>query len=175
MPSQGHGHVVSPERQCWRTPPELWERICQAWHPCLDLAANEENHLCSAWFGPDHPDPERRDGLTGYVSPCYGTMYCNPGFSFMGAWCKRVRELTRGGVPCGVVMAPVSTSTKWWREWAMTADEIVLLTPRVQFLPPDGVKKGSNSGDNCLLIYRSGPPTDATAPRFSVWAWKEGY
>lgn len=171
MPSQGHGHVISPERQCWRTPPELWDRILSIYNPTVDLAANGENHLCSEWFGPDHPDPERRDGLTGYVSP-YGTLYCNPGFSFMGVWCKRVRELTRSGVPCGVVMSPVSTSTKWWREWAMTADEVILLTPRVQFLPPEGVKGSSNSHDNCLLIYRSGP-TDASAPRFSVWAWKE--
>lgn len=69
MPSQSHGRIASPERQCWRTPPELWERIRLGWNPSADLAANKDNHLCAAWFGPDHPDPERRDGLTAYVSP----------------------------------------------------------------------------------------------------------
>lgn len=157
-------NTLTPEqeaaaRQCWRTPPELWA-------------------------GPDHEKDFLRDGLTvewrdwAYAltpeqTACH-SLYCNPGFSNLGPWCRHVRQETNAGFPCGVVMAMVAPSTEWWRDWAMVADEIVLLTPRVNFLPPPGVKPSTNNHDNALLIYRHGPPRLGHAsPRVTTWQWCE--
>lgn len=164
---------TSGDRQCWQTPPELWAQIKKFWNPQIDLAADSTNHLCDCWCGPDHEAPSMRDGLTVNLSNLrYDALYCNPGFTGMGDWCKRVRRETWGGFPLGIVMAMVSPSTAWWNEWAMLADQIILLSPRVQFVPPAGIKPSSNSHDNCLLIYRYGPPTTATTPHFTSWRWK---
>lgn len=163
-------------RQCWRTPPELWAGIMRYWNPQIDIAANSDNHLCSLWCGPDHEDEDKRDGLAVPFSSYSSakSLYCNPGFSNLGPWCRHVRQETNAGFPCGVVMAMVAPSTEWWRDWAMVADEIVLLTPRVNFLPPPGVKPSTNNHDNALLIYRHGPPRLGHAsPRVTTWQWCE--
>ena len=173
-------------RQCWRTPPELWARIVTHWNPQIDLAANSENHLCDIWCGPDHVLEDRRDGLSFqlakhwrydcpwvYLDHAPRALYCNPGFSGLGPWCEHVRRQTWAGFPLGIVMAMVAPSTEWWREWALKADEIIMLTPRVNFIPPPGVKPSTNNHDNCLLLYRHGPQLQHATPRFSTWQWCE--
>lgn len=166
----------SASRQTWRTPPDLWAKIAAIWHPQIDLAADSTNHLCEMWCGPDKANDYMRDGLTfpahDYREICH-TLYCNPGFSNIGPWCEHVRRETWAGFPLGIMMVLVSPSTAWWNEWAMKADEIIMLTPRVQFVPPPGVKPSSNSKDNCLLLYRHGPKLINPSPRFSTWAWKD--
>ena len=62
----------------WATPKDLWQQA-NGFHDFeLDAAASLTNHLCDEWFGLDHPDESRRDGLSGqwvgrtWVNPPYG-------------------------------------------------------------------------------------------------------
>lgn len=166
-------------RQCWRTPQDLWGKICSIWHPGVDMAASSSNHLCPVWFGPDHHRPDLRDGLSVPMAALFksinlmsGVAYCNPGFSGLGSWCEFARQQTNAGYPMIIVMAMVAPSTEWWTQYALTADEIIYLTPRVNFVPPEGIEPSRNNHDNCLLIYRHGPVLQHAAPRCATWNWK---
>lgn len=63
----------------WATPKDLWEKLYSIHDFTVDAAANQENHLCLNWYGLDHDDPKRRDGLNAdwdghsvYINPPYG-------------------------------------------------------------------------------------------------------
>lgn len=182
-------------RQCWRTPKSLYTHIRRIYDVSIDACATSASALHLAWFGPDHHDPARRDALAPGVDwgahitfksdgSCPGwewpgrsmlTAYCNPGFSFFPAWLPMMhQQVAAGNVGCVIGMALVAPSTDWWREWvALKASEIVYLSPRVQFVAPEGVEQSSNNRDNCLVIYRNEPRFESTAPRQSVWRWME--
>lgn len=154
-------------RQCWRTPPDLWGQIVEIWNPTFDLAANVENHLCEKWSG---PGSDRADALAYWFPVSNDTAYCNPGFSGMLQWvllCEQfVKEERFKEV---ILMGMVAPSTEWYRRAAECANEIIMLSPRVQFVPPPGVKPSSNSHDNALFIFRKSPLATANT---GIWRWK---
>ncbi|HPU86312.1 MAG TPA: DNA N-6-adenine-methyltransferase [Candidatus Latescibacteria bacterium] len=168
-------------RQEWRTPKNLWDLMDACYRFNFDLAANSGNALCEAWVGPDNKAEWLRDifsPLAGRVfageEPRTIRAYCNPGFSGFAQWLPRCRDLIRqfDAFDFIVVMALVDPSTGWWAQWAMDADEIVFLRPRVQFVAPPGVRASSNTKPNCLLIYRPRPVNYYADPRFVNWDWK---
>ena len=154
-------------RQCWRTPPDLWEQIVEIWNPTFDLAANAENRLCESWCGPGSIYEDAFS--SGYNRPDE-TAYCNPGFSGMYPWVELCRDL----VDCYafreiILMGMVAPSTKWFQLAEKHASEIIMLSPRVQFLPPPGVKPSSNSHDNALFVFRKSP---LAKPNIGTWKWR---
>lgn len=158
-------------RQCWRTPPELWAKMSRRWDFYIDVAADSKSALCPEWFGPDHPAVYHRDGLTARWPY---RAYCNPGFSGIAPWLEKAHgEVTYGYCDMAVVMTHVQTSARWFSDWAMRADEIIFLTPRVQFVPAPGIPSSTNSRDNMLVIYRR-RPRNPPHPNFSVWNWRGG-
>lgn len=157
-------------RQCWRTPPELWGRMNRIWQFYMDAAASTQSALCGLWCGPDHPHTNRRDGLS---ADWASRTYCNPGFSNITPWLEKAHnEVRRRGIDLAVVMTHVQTSSRWFCDWAMRSDEIIFLTPRVQFVPVPGIPASTNSRDNMLVVYRRSvcePPR----PQFRVWNWRD--
>ena len=71
-----------------------------------------------------------------------------------------------------VMMVLVAPSTDWWNTWALKADEIIYLTPRVNFVAPPGIKQTSNNRDNALLVYRRVPDGMTGGARHMTWRWK---
>ncbi len=55
------------------------------------------------------------------------------------------------------------TPADWFRFAAANAAEIRLLSPRVQYVAPPGVKQSSNSHDCVAMVFRHGPVRGATA------------
>lgn len=179
-------------RQEWETPTAAntahWE------HPCpffdvvdaefdfvLDAAATEENAKCPHYLAPED------DALYSSVRwvpevPDYalGNVWLNPGFSGVTPWMEKAyREAGMFNISV-VVMARISPSAKWWRNWALRSSEIRLLTngsrpdmpSRIQFVPPPGVKASTNAQENCLIIFRPNP--HGLGPRIWTWDWTEG-
>lgn len=154
-------------RQCWRTPPDLWGQIVEIWNPTFDLAANAENRLCESWCGPGSVHENAFD--ISYSRPGE-TAYCNPGFSGMLPWVDLCDELIMFGAFREIVlMGMVAPSTEWYGVAAESAKEIIMLSPRVQFLPPPGVKPSSNSHDNALFVFRKSP---LSKPNVGTWKWR---
>jgi hypothetical protein len=83
----------------WATPQALFDEWDAKYNFDLDPAASLTNHKCDLWYGLDHPDPDRRDGLaatwqaSAAAPMCCGThmrqVYHAPGISFKGkGWGK---------------------------------------------------------------------------------------
>ena len=128
----------------------------------LDAAAIRENALCADYFGPDHVDPARRDGLAVDWS---GVVWNNPPYRKPEMPCKRAcknkRCAKRGyhsavyvpGIEdwiekaadesaagrCSVVqLIPSRTDAGWWHKQALRAHEIRFVRGRLEFGGLDG-------------------------------------
>ena len=75
-----------------------------------------------------------------------------------------------------VVLTPGDCSTAWFAKCARLASEVRLLNPRVEFVPPPGVKESSPEKGNALFVFRPEaqvafePDGDG---EIRLWRWKE--
>jgi len=154
-------------RDEWGTPKELFKTLDREFGFVLDVAANRHNRKCARYFGPDHPVAANRDGLAAPWAP--HTCWLNPPFSDLAPWLSKAwRESKKGATV--VALVPGDTSTRWWAEHAMRAQEIrFLIGSRVEFIPPPDIKASSNTGPTTLLVYR--PMLKRTRPITVYWSW----
>ena len=157
-------------RQEWRTPPDFWEVLDGEFQFQIDVAASRVNALCSHYLT---KEMDALDPRTQWLEDGCMAAYCNPGFGQPGPWHKRAVFETNanpGGVV--VIMALVSPSTECFRFAEKYAQEIRLLSPRIQFKPPNGVMGHQNPRENCVVIYRRTPHfTNLKGPRAHIWVW----
>jgi phage N-6-adenine-methyltransferase len=99
----------------WATPQALFDRL-NAYHNFdLDAAASSTNHKVDKWFGLDHPDPERRNGLEAdwdgervWLNPPYGRI--------LSEWvAKSAYHVHRNGGEV-VLLLPARTDTRWFHD-----------------------------------------------------------
>lgn len=167
-------------RQEWETPQNFFDVVDAEFRFQIDVCATFENSKCeTSYLGLDRDDLIFRDALsldTNWFSSGIQRAWCNPGFANPGPWLSRAElETNFSGSPdrVVVVMALISPSTKWWRDWAMRASEIRLLGgKRVQFVAPEGIEQSSNMRENCLIIFRPNPHN--LLPRIWTWDWTKG-
>jgi site-specific DNA-methyltransferase (adenine-specific) len=111
----------------WATPRNLFDDINTAHDFELDAAASSTNHLCNQWFGLDHPDESRRNGLIGqwvgrtWVNPPYGRGIYD--------WVKKA-SLHDDLV---VMLLPSRTDTKWFHEFVYKNADIQFIKGRLKF------------------------------------------
>lgn len=142
-------------RDNWETPDDLFNLLDGVFDFKVDAAATKANRKCRAYFGPDHPDPARRDGLLVPRAP--RRRWLNPPYSKVAPWLKKAHEEADAmlrGFGLVVALVPLDPSTRWWADWAMKANRIIhLFGKRIQFKPQRGVKASSNTGPSSLLVY----------------------
>jgi len=80
----------------WATPADLWQKLNQMHAFDVDAAASQSNHLCDRWYGLDHDDINRRDGLNAqwdgqmvWINPPYGRVIAD--------WAKAAQLHASGG------------------------------------------------------------------------------
>lgn len=73
------GYMPPSQSDDWATPIDLYEKLNLQHKFDVDAAASQSNHLCDKWFGLDHHDKTRRDGLAQlwdgdsvWINPPYG-------------------------------------------------------------------------------------------------------
>lgn len=111
----------------WATPKDLWLGLNANYQFELDAAASSQNHLCSNWFGLDHPDENRRNGLIGkwigrtWVNPPYGRGIYD--------WVEKASKHN----DLVVMLLPSRTDTKWFHDFVMPNADIQFLKGRLKF------------------------------------------
>ena len=127
IPSMGNGYMPPSQTDNWTTPPDLFDQANGFHDFQLDAAASLANRLCDQWFGLDHPDPERRDGLTGqwvgrtWVNPPYGRGIYD--------WVKKAAlhdDLV-------MMLLPSRTDTKWFHEFVLPNAHLQFIKGRLKF------------------------------------------
>tara|TARA_R110001599_G_scaffold3406_4_gene18822 strand:+ start:8528 stop:9034 length:507 start_codon:yes stop_codon:yes gene_type:complete len=140
----------SSANQCWRTPRALFDKLHEEFGFTVDVAALDDSALLPAWYGPDHSDEDRRDGL---AVPWAGVVWCNPPYGKAApAWiAKAAAEAKRGVTVVMLVMA--NTDTRYFHDHAFQAEEIRFIKGRVKFARQDGTPAASAPKGSALLIF----------------------
>jgi phage N-6-adenine-methyltransferase len=143
-------HTPENPRSCWSTPKEFRDWLATRWTFTLDAAADDHNKICDGFCDRKYDAFNLIGKLSGaciWINPpyCQGEKY-----SIMN-WVKLGFDLHTDGNTV-VMILPTDTSTKWF-EFAATHGRVELLTPRINFDPPSGIKKSSQRGINCLVIF----------------------
>lgn len=159
MSDYGGSNTPVEQRDCWRTPPEIFAALNAEFNFQLDAAASEHNTLCPFFI------TEQQNALTTDWSAAMayggGYVWLNPPYSDIGPFVRKAAdEKTFAGLGC-VMLVPSDPSVGWFKEAEETASEIRLITGgRLAFVNPiTGKPVGGNSKGSCLLIWHPWPRT----------------
>lgn len=152
-----HGEklVVKYLSQCWSTPDCFWRVVQDIWRPGLDVCATVGNARCLAFITP------KNNGLTClWDSFDSSPAWCNPPFGEMTDWLEKAyqEKLLGNG---SLVLSHEATSASWFSEYLQKSSAVWVLSPRIPFEPPPGVKPSSNSRGSMLFIF---DPFDTRPP-----------
>ena len=127
MPSMDKGYMPPSKTDDWATPMELYDNYDMFHEFTLDAAASQTNRKCEQWFGLDHPDPDRRNGLTGNWE---GHVWCNPPYGRgIKDWVKKASEHN----DLVVMLLPARTDTGWFHDYCLYKAQIEFLRGRLKF------------------------------------------
>lgn len=150
--------AFSSQDETWRTPINLYKQLDTEFSFTLDACALQSSTLVSAnWYGPDHPDPRRRDCLTAdwRTDAMGGAVFMNPPYGrTIGLFMRKAyAEANRGCVV--VCLVPARTDTAWYHDTVIASGaEVRFIRGRLRF------NDGPNSAPfpSCIAIMgRSSP------------------
>lgn len=161
----------------WRTPPEDLDVLARLlrvrW--AVDLAADERNTVAPRWYGPTHPDPDRRNGAAMAVSHQQRladdlraedlghlpspAVWCNPPYSSWGGFADVLARNWHSYRQAAALLVFARTDTKAWHRAATTSTAMLFRRGRMHFLTLEGVPGGSAPAPSAVVWW--GPPVTA--------------
>ena len=114
----------------WETPDILFEKLNSMFHFDLDPCATRKNAKCPDFF------TKAQDGLLqNWSASGHRSAFVNPPYSrgVVAEWLRKAKTERDRGVR-SVLLVPSDPSTLWWWRYAIRADVIYHLTPRVRFV-----------------------------------------
>lgn len=135
----------------WETPQDVYEKFCKKVdiHPELDVCATRETAKCKLYFGPDHHNFNRKNGLANVWDRPF---FMNPPYSEKEIWLDyAINQAIAWGVPC-IILVFAKTDTKWW-DIFVTQNDFV----NVHF------HKGR------IHFWENGKPSKNAAPYGNAW------
>tara|TARA_R110002126_G_C10183612_1_gene475248 strand:+ start:67 stop:501 length:435 start_codon:yes stop_codon:yes gene_type:complete len=111
----------------WATPRDLFNVLNEEHRFDLDVAASSTNALCKEWFGLDHLDEARRDGLK---ADWYGHVWCNPPYGrVIKDWVLKASQHH----DLVVMLLPARTDTRWFHELVLPNADVKFIKGRLKF------------------------------------------
>ena len=136
----------------WSTPKDFFDELDKEFNFGLDAAALSTSTLVpDNWYGPDHPDADRRDAFTNCWSIDAGDkpIWLNPPYGrTIGDWMKRANDEARHGALV-VCLVPARTDTNWWHNYCIQ-HEVRFIKGRLKF----GGSKNSAPFPSAVVIIR---------------------
>ena len=119
----------------WTTPPDFFEKLDKEFFFTLDAAALSSSTLVpNNWYGPDHPEPDRRNALIRpWAEDSYGgAIWLNPPYGReIGYWLRKAHIEAKKNAPV-VCLIPSRTDTAWWHDYCMK-HEVRFVRGRLRF------------------------------------------
>lgn len=138
--------ATSSNKQNWRTPPGLFDRLNKEFKFTLDAAADDENHLLPNYF------TEEDDGLA--QSWAGHTVFVNPPYSDSKKWIKKAYEEAHQLNTTVVMLIPSRTSTRAWADYVMKSSEVRFIKGRLKFVDPDTGEPGAPAlFPSCIVVF----------------------
>ena len=136
----------------WTTPRDFYDKLHSEFNFSLDAAAMKSSALCNNWFGPDHDNPNLRDGLVMDWSQFASskTVWLNPPYGrSIGLWTSKANFELRGGGLTIVLLVPARTDTNWWHK-DIIQHEVRFIKGRLKF----GNQKNSAPFPSAVVVMR---------------------
>lgn len=147
-------------RDTWATPPDFFHYIRERWNPMLDVCASPENTKCPAFITLE------QDAFHAPWNSINGTVWCNPPGSEVARWVALCAQRATERNLTVLCLVQAGVGSRWFLEYHKRA-HTYLLTPRIQFIPPKGVKRSSNARDYMLMEFKP-----SATGRIYVCKWK---
>lgn len=150
-------NTAPEDKDCWRTPPEIYAALNREFNFVGDVAASASNHLHHFYLteGDDALSPDTIWDLEfqdGYV-------WCNPPYSDIMPWVHKAQQGDEVGV---VMLVPADVSVGWFRRALIDVSEVRFITGgRLAFINPETGKPtgGGRMGSMLLIWNRQRPGT----------------
>ncbi|MGY1883968.1 DNA N-6-adenine-methyltransferase [Blastococcus sp. SYSU DS0753] len=161
--------LFSSNSDNWPTPQDTFDPLHAEFGFVVDACASATNRKTRTYYGLDHTDPERRDGLAGDwaadAQRLGGAVWMNPVYGrTIGKWMAKAAATAAAGATV-VCLVPSRTGTRWFHDHVIAnGAEVRFVKGRLKF----GDAKNSAPFDSLIIVFR--PPTDsatteeATAP-----------
>ena len=141
-------------RDCWATPPRLFDALHRDYFFTIDCCALAWNAKLPRYWTPE------QDGLRQRWAG--ETIWCNPPYSNIEPWVAQAYN-SRGEATT-VMLLPARVDTWWWCSFAPHANEHCWFRGRPRFVPPPGVEASSGPFERFVLL-RFGPrPRECARP-----------
>jgi len=142
------GYMPVSKTDDWATPQKLYDELNAIYHFDLDPAASSTNHKCDNWYGLDHVDETKRDGL---ARPWEGSsVWVNPPYGrVLSQWVRKAYEESHDKTV--VMLLPCRSDTAWFHDYAIKGN-IQFIRGRVKF----GDGKSPAPFPSILVIFRKG-------------------
>lgn len=126
----------------YATPQHVFDELNNEFNFNLDVAANENNHKCEAYFD------LKSDGLSqdwgGY------RVFCNPPYSQIGKWVKKAFYESKKDNTLVVMLIPSRTDTRYFHDYIYKRTEIRFIKGRLKF----GGNVNSAPFPSMIVIFR---------------------
>jgi site-specific DNA-methyltransferase (adenine-specific) len=111
----------------WATPKAFYDKLNEVHEFDLDVAASSTNHLCDDWYGLDHPDESRKNGLE---AEWYGHVWCNPPYGRgIKDWVLKASQHH----DLVVMLLPARTDTRWFHDLVLPNANVTFVRGRIKF------------------------------------------
>ena len=115
-------------KQEWKTPTDLYNKINNEFNFTFDLAADSTNAKCIKYFTFEDNALNQTWNGTCWLNPPYGR------FDFkLEHWVKKAFYETEKDSCVVVMLIPARTNTKWWHNFCMKSAEIKFICGRPKF------------------------------------------
>lgn len=120
----------------WATPQKTFDDLHVEFGFVLDPCASSSNHKCPTWYGLDHPNIKRRNGLdcdwVEESSALGGAVWVNPPYGReIKKWVRKAYESAEDGATV-VMLVPARTDTAWFQDWCLP-HEVRFIRGRLKF------------------------------------------
>ena len=136
----------------WSTPRDFFDKLDKEFGFTLDAAALSSSTLVpDNWYGPDHPEPSRRDAFTNCwsIDAGDGVVWLNPPYGrTIGEWMKKANDESRHDTTV-VCLVPARTDTNWWHNYCIQ-HEVRFIKGRLKF----GNQKNSAPFPSAVVVIR---------------------
>ena len=140
-------------KDLWQTPKSLFGKLNSEFNFICDVAASNENSLCSQFIGEDQDSLGAHRWLS--------SNWCNPPYSNITPWVeKAITQHSQGKTI--VMLLPADTSVKWFKLAYESCNEVRFISGRISFINADTQKpvNGNNKG-SVLFIWRGNAPKNS--------------
>ena len=121
------GYMPPSATDDWATPQQFYNGLNEIFQFDLDVAASSSNHKCDEWFGLDHPNESRRNGLE---AEWYGHVWCNPPYGRgIKDWVLKASQHK----DLVVMLLPARTDTKWFHDLVLPNADVKFVRGRIKF------------------------------------------